>query len=104
MTNDFFWGFLPFWVVNYGLALVAWTCVGRYLLAMFVPPQTTNYIFRWFVLLTDWAVSAVSFVTPAFVQRRYLPLLTALWCFAIRFVSFPIFYSFGMLPSVTSGS
>ncbi len=24
---DFFWGYLPFWIVNYGLSLVAWACI-----------------------------------------------------------------------------
>ena len=43
--DDFLWGYLPFWILNYGLAVVIWTCFGRFLLAWFVPAiQPTNYL------------------------------------------------------------
>jgi hypothetical protein len=100
MDRDFFWDFLPFWIVNYGLAVIAWSCVGRFLLSLMIPPDNPNYILRWFVRLTVWPVRAGAFVTPAFVQPRYVVLLTACWCFGLRFVSFPVFNALGMLPSL----
>ena len=31
--SDFFWSYLPYWVVAYGLAIIGWTCVGRFLMS-----------------------------------------------------------------------
>jgi hypothetical protein len=82
---DFFWGYLPFWIVNYGLSLVAWACIGRWMLSFFVPAlQPGNYIWRSFVWLTGWAIAAVGFVTPASLGQRWLPLITAFWLFWLR--------------------
>lgn len=97
---DFFWSYLPFWVVTYGLALIAWTCVGRFLLSGFLPPDTTNYIYRFFCLLTNWAVAATAFVTPRFVLPRLMPVVTAFWAFMLRYVAYVIFARYGLAPSL----
>ena len=64
-VNDFFWGYLPFWIWAYGLAVVAWTCLGRFMLGFMVPPNSGNYIWRAFRFLTDWAIALIRLITPA---------------------------------------
>jgi hypothetical protein len=85
--SHFFFGHLPFWVVNYGLALVAWSCLGRFLMQAFVPRDSPNYIWRGFRLLTDWAVAAARRMVPSYVIPAMLPLVAACWLFGIRLVA-----------------
>jgi hypothetical protein len=101
---DFFWSYLPFHVVNYGLAIVLWSCVGRFMLAWFVPAlQPTNYIWRGFVALTDWAVNAIAVITPRYIRPIFLPLLTAFWILIFRMPLFELMRAAGMTPSLQAG-
>ena len=102
--TGFFLDYLPFWAVNYGLAIVLWSCLGRFLLAFFVPSmQPTNYIWRCFVVLTDWAVRAVDLVTPSTVPRLLLPPIAAFWLFHIRVAAFFVMWKAGLVPPVSAG-
>jgi hypothetical protein len=102
--SHFFWGYLPFWIINYGLAVVAWSCVGRFLLAFFVPSlQPTNYIWRAFVALTEWAVQLARLVTPSYVRPIFLVLIAAFWVFHLRFAAFFAMAAAGLTPSITGG-
>jgi hypothetical protein len=101
---QFFWGYLPFWIVNYGLAIVAWSCIGRFLLAFFVPSlQPTNYIWRAFVVLTEWAVRMSSYITPSYVRPIFLAPIAAFWVFHLRLIAYFAMAAAGMTPSLTGG-
>lgn len=102
--KDFVFDYLPFWLVAYGTAIVAWSCVGRFLLELLLPPDSPNYILRWFRLLTEWAVRAVRFITPAFFHTRYLPLITAYWAFVARFALTTALLMNGMVPAISTGA
>jgi len=105
MDNDFVLGHLPFWIVNYGLAAVMWSCLGRFLLAWFVPAiQPGNYIWRAFVALTEWAVRAVGWVTPRYVNPIFLPPIAALWLFYARIGAFVLLSSVGMVPRLDAAA
>lgn len=98
----FIWSYLPFWIVNYGLAVVLWSCIGRFLLSFFVPSlQPSNYIWRAFRGLTEWAVRATAFITPSFVTPVFLAPIAAFWLYHLRIVLFVIMWQAGMTPSVT---
>ena len=104
--NDsaFFLSYLPFWFVNYGLAIVLWSCIGRFLLAFFVPSmQPTNYIWRCFVTLTGWAVRATTAITPSFVSPLLLPPIAAFWIYHVRVVAFIVMWQAGLVPGVSAG-
>ena len=96
----FFWGHLPFWIWTYGLAVVAWTCFGRFLLGFIVPPDSPNYIWRFFRRLTDWAVDLIAWITPRFVQPRFIPLVTMYWFILVRYASFPVLTYLGLAPTI----
>ncbi|HSV28974.1 MAG TPA: hypothetical protein VLL76_05430 [Candidatus Omnitrophota bacterium] len=103
-NKDFVFGYLPFWIVTYGTAVVAWSCVGRFLLEMIVPPQSSNYILKWFQRLTNWAIRLTKLVTPAFFHTRYLPLITFYWTYVVRFVLTTWLLTQGMVPAITQGA
>ncbi|CAA7626427.1 hypothetical protein [Magnetospirillum sp. UT-4] len=103
-SPDFVFGYIPFWIVAYGTAVVAWSCVGRFMLELFLPPNSSNYILRWFHLLTQWAVVGVRVFTPALFHTRYLLLITAYWAFVVRFVLTTILLNYGLVPLVSKGA
>lgn len=89
-----------FWVLNYALAAVVWSCVGRFLLSWFVPAiQPGNYIWRGFVLVTEWAVRVVAAVTPSYVAPIFMPLVAAFWLYwGARPLLFALFVQAGLAP------
>jgi hypothetical protein len=98
----FIWSYLPFWIVNYGLAVVLWSCIGRFLLSFFVPSlQPGNYIWRAFRVLTEWAVQATRFITPSLVAPVFLAPIAAFWLYHLRVVLFLVMWQAGMTPSIT---
>jgi len=102
---DFFWGYLPFWIVNYGLSLVAWACVGRWALSFFMPAvQPRNYIWRSFVWLTEWAVVAARFISPSSIGPRWMPLVASFWVFWLRLGIYFAMAGVGMTPHLAGGA
>lgn len=96
--NEFVTGYLPFWIVNYLLALVAWGCIGRFLMSAFLPPESPNYIWRGFRLLTDWAVRIARALVPSFVTPVFLPLVAFCWLMALRWTIGLFMIGAGMAP------
>lgn len=87
MSSDHFLLQHPiFWVVVYGLALSAWACIGRFLLAPLVSHHPGNVIWRTFRLMTGWAVAATRLITPAYIPDAAVPLAAAFWLFVLRHV------------------
>lgn len=81
-----FWEYWYFHLPNYALGLLMWTCFGRFALSLFVRPDSQNYIWRFFRLLTDWLIRAVRVITPRFVMDAFLPLVAAFWVIVARFI------------------
>lgn len=96
----FILGHLPFWLVTYGLAVVGWTLFGRFALQFFVPPDSRLYIWRFFRLLTDWAVRAASALVPRYVVPVWMPLVAAFWIFTLRMAFGIAMWSAGLAPSL----
>ncbi|MBL8672622.1 MAG: YggT family protein [Alphaproteobacteria bacterium] len=82
--GHFFWSYVPFWLVNYGLAILAWTLVGRFMLSFMVAPDSRNYIWRWFRRLTDWLLPWIMFITPYAMPRTFVLPAAAVWVFVVR--------------------
>jgi len=55
---------LYFQVPNFLLAALMYTLLGRALLGLFVEPDSTNYIWRFFCRFTDPFVAIVAAVAP----------------------------------------
>ncbi|BDG73635.1 hypothetical protein [Roseomonas fluvialis] len=101
MQSDFVFGHLFFWAVTYILALTAWGCIGRFMMQAFMAPDSTNYIWRGFVMLTGWAVWVARRMVPTYVTTPFLPLVAAFWLFAARTVFGLAMLGAGMAPSIT---
>lgn len=96
--NEFVLGYLPFWIVNYILALVAWACIGRFLMSAFLPPDSPNYIWRGFRFLTGWAVRVARLLVPSYVTPIFLPLIAFCWLMALRWAIGLFMIGAGMAP------
>src|SRR5690606_7534598 len=77
MTGSAFWQYWYFHLPNFALAVLAYTLLGRFALSFFLPPDSTNYIWRWFCRLTDWVLVGVRAITPRYVMFLFLPLIGA---------------------------
>lgn len=104
-TAELAWGYAPFWIALYLLGIVTWSCVGRFMLAWFVPAiQPTNYIWRGFVFVTEWAVRLFGYVTPRYVKPVFLPLVAAFWLYwIVRPLVFTLFAVLGLAPRLSGG-
>ncbi len=94
----FVFGHLPFWLITYTLALTAWACLARFAMASFFAPDSTNYIWRGFRLLSDWAVWCAARMVPSYVAPFYLPLVAMCWLFGLRLVLGIFMISAGWAP------
>ncbi|MCC7427488.1 MAG: YggT family protein [Alphaproteobacteria bacterium] len=95
---DFLLDYPLFTLANYGLAVVAWTCIGRFILGGFLGPDSPHYILRFFRRLTDWAVRIVRVITPSYVPDGILPLIAFVWLFVLRVVIGAMLLAYGLAP------
>lgn len=92
--------FVLFHLPNYFLSAVIYSMLGRFMLGFLVRPNTTNYIYRWFRLLTDPFVRAVSVITPGNIGVVYLPLVSIFWLIVARLLFFALMYNLGLVPTL----
>ncbi len=64
MTGQALLTYWYFHLPNFVLAALMYTLLGRALLGLIVQPDSSNYIWRFFCLITDPVVAAVALVTP----------------------------------------
>lgn len=91
---DYWYFHLP----NYVLSVLIYTLLGRFLLGMLVPPDSTNYIWRFFVRLTDPILRLAGFLIPGYVLSGFRPLAAAFHLYVLRIGLFLALYAEGMAP------
>lgn len=99
-AQNLWWAYLPFHLPNYVLALLFWTLIGRFMLALFLQPDSQNYIYRWFRRLTDWLMQPVAFITPSVVPALALAPIAAFWVAMARIAFFIVMHAAGLTPRV----
>jgi len=99
-VDSFFWDHWYFHIPNYLAAAIMYTLLARFFLQFFVPPTWPNYIWRWFLRLTNWAVAATRFATPSVMGPLFLPLFAALWLFLFRLAFTLLMVNAGLAPSL----
>jgi hypothetical protein len=97
---SFWWSYWYFHFPNYAFALLFWTLIGRFMFGLFLPPDSPNYIYRWFRRLSDWLMRPVSYITHSIVPRLVLPLVAAFWVATARVGFFMAMYAAGLTPRV----
>lgn len=87
-----------FHLPNFVLAALMYTMLGRALLGLVVPPDSTNYIWRFFVRLTDPVANAFAAVTPRAAAPVVLWLFAFVWLFWLRVGLLYLFLVLGAVP------
>jgi hypothetical protein len=98
--ENIWWSYWYFHFPNYAFSVLFWTLIGRFMFSMFLPPDSPNYIFRWFRRLTDWLVRPVAFITPSIVPARALAPIAAFWVAMARVVFFVALHAAGLTPRI----
>lgn len=101
MADNPFWQYWYFHLPNYVLAVLLYTLIGRFMLSFVMPPDSTNYIWRFFRRLTDPVLVATDFITPRFISPFFLPLIGAFWLLILRHALFVALYAVGAAPEAT---
>jgi YggT family protein len=96
--QDIWWSYWYFHLPNYFFSVLFYTLVGRFLLGLILPANSSNYIFRWFRRLTDWFIRPVAFITPRILPPALLPPIAAFWAVALRLLFFMTMFAAGLTP------
>lgn len=96
--NSFFWDYWLFHIANYTLAVLVYTLAGRFFLGFLVPPDSTNYIWRWFCRLTDPVLRAARWVVPDYILPGFRPLVAAFHLYVLRIGLYLVMNAHGMAP------
>ncbi|MFZ1885113.1 MAG: hypothetical protein WAU53_16310 [Rhodoplanes sp.] len=73
-----------FQLLNFILAMLMYTLLGRALLGLIVGPDSSNYIWRFFCRITDPFVALIAYVTPKAAAPVVTWLFGAVWLFWLR--------------------
>jgi YggT family protein len=91
-------------VPNFILAALMYTLLGRVLLGLLVQPESSNYIWRFFCLVTDPVVAVFAKVTPKAAVPVIVWLFAFVWLFWIRVILHLTLLSAGLAPRVGGAS
>lgn len=94
-----------FWfytVPNYVLAALMYSLLARFVLGFFLSDDSSNYIFRFFIRITDPVLRAVRFVTPLAITGQVVLLLSMVWLLMVRFGFFLAMAQAGLAPVATA--
>ena len=95
---------LTYWyfhLPNFVLAALMYTLLGRVLLSLFLDPDSSNYIWRFFCRVTDPFVGAVAFMTPKAAAPVVVWLFGFVWLFWLRVLLLYVFALAGATPRVS---
>ncbi len=93
--------FLTYWyftLPNFLLAAIMYTLIGRVMLSLIFDEDTKNYIWRFFVRVTDPIIAIIALVTPKATAPVVLWLFGVVWMFWLRFVLYILFRSYDLIP------
>jgi YggT family protein len=95
----YWWFHLP----NLVLAALMYTVIGRFVLTFIFDPDSPNYIWRFFIRITDPVLRAVGFVTPRAVPPMVVLLFSIIWLFAARVALLLTVTLIGIAPTAGGG-
>jgi len=83
---------------NFILAALMYTLLARALLGLMLPPDSPNYIWRFFCRVTDPIVAAIKLVTPKATVPVVIWLFGFVWLFWLRVGLLYVFLLLGAVP------
>jgi hypothetical protein len=90
-----------FHLPNLILAALMYTLLGRALLGLLVGPESSNYIWRFFCLITDPVIAILTPITPKATAPVVLWLFGVVWLFWLRVALLYLFLFLGFAPKIT---
>jgi YggT family protein len=93
---------LTYWyfhLPNLVLAALMYTTIGRFALNFIFDEHSTNFIWRFFVRITDPVIKLVQYVTPRAVPALFVLLFTVVWLFAARVLLLLVVALLGAAPT-----
>jgi hypothetical protein len=101
--QDIWWSYWYFHLPNYAFSVLFYTLFARLGLGLFLPPNSPNYIYRWFCRLTDWLLPPVAFITPRILHGMFFLLpVAAFWIVVARVAFFAVLYAAGLTPRLSA--
>ena len=86
-----------YYLPDYVLAVLMYTLLGRALLSLFIDPDSSNYIWRFFCRITDATVGIIALVTPKAAAPVIIWLFGVVWLFWLRVLLLLSLASLGLL-------
>ncbi len=74
-----------------------YTMLGRAVLGLFVDPDSKNYIWRAFCVITDPFLKVIGLVTPKATAPVVVWMFGFVWMFWLRLLLFVVFFATGLL-------
>jgi YggT family protein len=102
--QDIWWAYWYFHLPNYAFSVLFYTLFGRFLLGLFLPANSPNYIYRWFCRLTGWIMRPVDFITPRAIPRGLVAPVAAFWVVVLRILFFMLMFAAGLTPRMAGAS
>jgi YggT family protein len=100
-VDPFVAAYWPFHLINYALAALAYTLIGRVILSIFVSPNSAFFIMRFFRTLTDWVIRLTGPVTPRFLHPFFVPFYVAFLVFVVRIALGLLMLNLGLAPRIS---
>jgi YggT family protein len=87
-------------LLNFVLAILMYTLLGRALLGLIIRPDSSNYIWRFFCRITDPFIALIAYVTPKAAAPVVLWLFGVVWLFWLRVGLLFMFFLASAAPKV----
>jgi uncharacterized protein YggT (Ycf19 family) len=98
LLREFWYYYLPYYFVYWLVALL----LARFVLSLFVQPQSLNVVWRVLVLVTDPPMRLTARLTPAALSGILRPLVTSFWLAVFVLAYWLLLHQFGLAPSPSS--
>lgn len=102
--QTFFSDYWFFHIANYALAVLIYSLAGRFFLGMLLPPESGNYIWRFFCRITDPVLAAARWLIPGYVLPGFRPLAAAFHLFVLRIGLYLLLSAQGLAPRLGSAA
>ena len=96
LLREFWYYYLVYYFIYWLVALL----LARFVLSLFVRPDSLNVAWRVLVIVTDPPMRLTEPLTPAAMSGIVRPLVTTFWLFVLLLVYWLLLQQFGLAPSL----
>ena len=95
LLREFWYYYLVYYFIYWSVALL----LARFVLSLFVQPDSLNVVWRVLVIVTDPPMRVTAPLTPAALSGIAWPLATAFWLVVLVLAYWLLLYQFDLAPS-----